>query len=85
MSNANDLERIKQGQQQWEEGTLGKALSRFGERREVFTSISGTPIDRLYTPNHSADEAPAPWTNTTGGENGSRAFPTCRNQMVSEG
>jgi methylmalonyl-CoA mutase N-terminal domain/subunit len=55
MSNTNDLEKIKQAQQGWEEGTLGKALDRFGERKETFTSISGTPIERLYTPDHTAD------------------------------
>ena len=55
MSSTKDLEPVKKAQQGWEEGTLGKALDRFGERKETFTSISGTPIERLYTPIHTAD------------------------------
>ncbi len=34
---------------QWEEGTLAKALSKNGERRESF-SASSVPTERLYTP-----------------------------------
>jgi methylmalonyl-CoA mutase N-terminal domain/subunit len=55
MSSTKDLEPIKNAQQGWEEGTLGKALDRFGERKETFTSISGMPTERLYTPVHTAD------------------------------
>ncbi len=55
MSNANEKETIKKEREAWEQGTLGKALSRFGERQQTFTSISGTPIKRLYTPEDLPD------------------------------
>lgn len=54
MPDENKLEAIKKQRQAWEQGTLDKALSRFGEQREEFTSISGTPINRIYTPEDSA-------------------------------
>ncbi|MDP2873448.1 MAG: methylmalonyl-CoA mutase family protein [Bacillota bacterium] len=34
----------------WEAGTLGKALARFPERSPGFSTASGLPIERLYTP-----------------------------------
>lgn len=43
-------EQIKESRQAWEKGPLDKALSRFGEQKAEFTSISGMPINRLYTP-----------------------------------
>jgi methylmalonyl-CoA mutase, N-terminal domain len=54
MPDKNKLETIKQERENWEKGALDKALSRFGEQRDEFTSISGTPINRLYTPEDSA-------------------------------
>lgn len=50
MIDKKELEQVKKGQENWEAGTLGKVLSKRGERKEVFTSISGIPIERLYTP-----------------------------------
>jgi methylmalonyl-CoA mutase N-terminal domain/subunit len=44
------LEKIKKSKEQWEQGTLAKSLAKFPERKEVFTTISGTPVERLYTP-----------------------------------
>ena len=55
MAYSNETEKIKTVREKWEEGTLNKALSRFGERHETFTSISGTPIQRLYTPEDVPD------------------------------
>lgn len=43
-------EEIKTEKTQWEQGTLKKALSRAPESKEVFTSISNIPVERLYTP-----------------------------------
>ena len=40
---------------QWEEGTLAKALSKNGERRESF-SASSVPTERLYTPENVCGE-----------------------------
>ena len=44
------LERIRAGKDNWEKTTLGKTLSKAPERKAMFTSISGTPVERLYTP-----------------------------------
>ena len=55
MTYTNETEKIKAAREKWEGGTLNKALSRFGERHETFTSISGTPIKRLYTPEDVSD------------------------------
>jgi len=37
-------------EQRWEEQTLKPALVKSPERQEVFTTLSGVPINRLYTP-----------------------------------
>ncbi|MBZ4660649.1 MAG: methylmalonyl-CoA mutase [Desulfacinum sp.] len=55
MYDDKELERIRAGKEKWEKTTLGKALSRFPERKPVFTSISGMPVERLYTPLDTAD------------------------------
>ena len=38
------------GEQRWDEHTLKLALAKSPEREEVFTTLSGVPINRLYTP-----------------------------------
>jgi methylmalonyl-CoA mutase, N-terminal domain len=43
---------------EWEERTLKPTLAKSPERREVFTTISGHPIRRLYTPADLADWSP---------------------------
>ena len=55
MIDKKELEQVKKGKAKWEAGTLGKVLSKRGERKEVFTSISGIPIERLYTPEDVKD------------------------------
>lgn len=50
MFDEKDLEKIKAAKEKWEQGTIKKALSRAPERKEVFTSISNIPVERLYTP-----------------------------------
>ena len=50
MAGVNKLEEVKSNREKWEQGPLDKALSRFGERQKTFTSIYGTSINRLYTP-----------------------------------
>jgi len=37
-------------EQRWEEQTLKPTLAKSPERQEVFTTLSGVPINRLYTP-----------------------------------
>ncbi|SHE35843.1 methylmalonyl-CoA mutase [Desulfacinum infernum DSM 9756] len=55
MYDDKELERIRAGKENWEKTTLGKALSKFPERKPIFTSISGMPVERLYTPLDTAD------------------------------
>ena len=55
MAGVNELGKIKNSCKKWEQGTLDKVLSRFGERQKTFTSISGTPIKRLYTPEDTSE------------------------------
>ena len=38
------------GEQRWEDETLKPALRETPERQEEFTTLSGVPIQRLYTP-----------------------------------
>ena len=44
------LETIKAGKEKWEQGTISKTLAKAPERKKVFTTISGAPVERLYTP-----------------------------------
>ncbi|SIQ81274.1 methylmalonyl-CoA mutase [Haladaptatus litoreus] len=55
MFDADDLEEIRRGKDDWEEETLSPTLDRFGERQEEFTTdTDGQSVDRLYTPNDVA-------------------------------
>ncbi len=56
MFDADDLEKIRRGKDEWEEETLDPTLGRFGERKEEFTTdTDGQTVERLYTPNDVAD------------------------------
>ena len=44
------LEKVKAGKQNWEQGPVQKTLAKSAEQKPVFTTISGTPVERLYTP-----------------------------------
>ncbi len=44
------LDKIKIAKRKWEEGSLQKSLRRDPERKAEFTTISGTPVERIYTP-----------------------------------
>jgi methylmalonyl-CoA mutase N-terminal domain/subunit len=46
---------LEEAEREWEERTLGPALKRGPETRERFTTVSLTPVERLYTPNSLAD------------------------------
>jgi len=46
---------LSRTRREWEEQTLGPALARAGERPAEFSTISGMPIDRLYTPADAGD------------------------------
>ncbi len=41
---------LKEAKREWEERTVRPALERFPERRERFETLSGIPLDRVYTP-----------------------------------
>ncbi|GLI34252.1 acyl-CoA mutase large subunit family protein [Desulforhabdus amnigena] len=44
------LEKIKAGKEKWNNDVVGKTLAKNPERKAEFTTISGTPVERLYTP-----------------------------------
>jgi len=46
----DELEKIEAQQTAWEQGTLKKTLARAQERRPAFTTTSGIPLKRVYTP-----------------------------------
>jgi methylmalonyl-CoA mutase N-terminal domain/subunit len=48
-----DDKEIKQAQAEWEEETLKPVLERYPERRDNFETLSGIPMERVYT---SADQ-----------------------------
>ena len=50
MFDKDEIEKIKTAAEKWRKEKLQKSLNREKERKEVFTSISGMPIERLYTP-----------------------------------
>lgn len=52
-----NLDRIADEKARWETSTLKKALDRAPESREEFSTVSGKPIDRIYTP----DDLGATW------------------------
>src|SRR6188474_2388293 len=52
--------------QRWERETLEPTLKKAPERRASFTTISGRPIERLYTPDDLADLNPASDVNDPG-------------------
>ncbi len=39
----------------WETSVLAPSLARSAERKDVFTTLSGVPVERLYTPSDLAD------------------------------
>ncbi len=44
------LQKIQAGKEKWDQGPVAKTLSKSPESKPVFTTISGTPVERLYTP-----------------------------------
>ena len=51
----DDLSRIIRARKQWEEDLVAKTLARLPERRPTFQTGSGTPVERLYTPEGPAE------------------------------
>ena len=50
MTDTSAMNRLRRYQQDWEQEVLGPNLDRRPETREAFTTISGQPVARLYTP-----------------------------------
>ncbi|MDR3566974.1 MAG: methylmalonyl-CoA mutase family protein, partial [Syntrophobacteraceae bacterium] len=44
------LKKIQDGKKNWEKGPLARSLAKSPEAKPVFTTISGAPVERLYTP-----------------------------------
>ncbi|WP_181691709.1 methylmalonyl-CoA mutase [Natronomonas sp. LN261] len=56
MFDADDLDEIRAGYDQWEAETYGPTVDRFGERNEAFTTdTGGQTVDPLYTPDDVSD------------------------------
>ncbi|ELY44784.1 acyl-CoA mutase large subunit family protein [Natronorubrum bangense] len=55
MFDDNELEGIREQQDQWVDETLDPVLEHHGERKDRFATISNHEVDRLYTPEDIAD------------------------------
>ncbi len=44
------LQNIKAGKEKWDQGPVAKTLAKNPEAKPNFTTISGAPVERLYTP-----------------------------------
>ena len=47
---AANVEEIAQAEREWEQTSLFPFMQRRPERRTTFRTMSGTPLERLYTP-----------------------------------
>ncbi len=50
MIDPKHLDDLREAIERWEDSTLAEATARRPERRETFTTISGRPVGRVYTP-----------------------------------
>ncbi|WP_132996075.1 acyl-CoA mutase large subunit family protein [Sporanaerobacter acetigenes] len=55
MFDEKKIEEIKAGKESWESGKVKKAIDKFPERKEEFTTSSGFEVERLYTPENIED------------------------------
>jgi len=44
------LQKIQAGKEKWDQGPVAKTLAKSPRQSPFFTTISGTPVERLYTP-----------------------------------
>jgi len=51
-----ELNQIQEAKAKWEAGMVAKTLAKFPEQKKEFQTVSGRPVERLYTP-ESFDEA----------------------------
>lgn len=52
MFNEDEIKKIKQSREEWENNAVKKTLERFPERKEKFVTGSGKEVARLYTPDN---------------------------------
>ncbi len=50
MFNKDEIKKVKQLKEEWEDNAVKKTLERFAERKEKFVTGSGKEVARLYTP-----------------------------------
>jgi methylmalonyl-CoA mutase N-terminal domain/subunit len=50
VADEKELERLRAAKDAWEQQTLRQTLARLPEQRSVFSTTSGIPLERLYTP-----------------------------------
>ena len=55
MSTINLTNPLEEAEREWEERTLNPTLKRSPETKKTFTTVSLTPVERLYTPNSIPD------------------------------
>lgn len=55
MVKKDDLQSIAEAKNNWETGTLEKTTSKYPERHPDFMTVSGSPVERLYTPEDIED------------------------------
>lgn len=55
MFNDNEIINIKESKKKWESEVVDKAIKRFPERKEKFSTVSDIELDRLYTPENIED------------------------------
>ena len=54
MSDIKDnITAVEQGKQKWDAGMVAKTLGKFPEQKKQFVTVSGKPVERLYTPEAS--------------------------------
>ncbi len=56
MFDPKKLDRLREAQQQWTRDTLEPTVQRHPERRAAFTTISGRPVQRVYSPLDVAEQ-----------------------------
>jgi methylmalonyl-CoA mutase N-terminal domain/subunit len=56
MFDPKKLDDLRRAQESWDKTTLDDTLRRMPERRDTFTTISGRPVQRVYTPLDVADQ-----------------------------
>ncbi|MBW4827375.1 MAG: methylmalonyl-CoA mutase, partial [Clostridiaceae bacterium] len=55
MFNDKELTNIKNSKREWENEVVDKAIKRFPERKEKFSTTSEIEVERLYTPEAIGD------------------------------